>query len=180
MRNWFLKNLKPSMYPKISIQLTYNSKLHDICSSSNLLHPFSLTKLKEKEQWTLKKIIGLFLAKTLKWCLISTFFTSFFCKTQSNLSSFFVRTGALQTFVTLRSATSTPEGLKYRSSGSGYSYAPLRGAKILNAPLQRSGRSVKCLMLRLRSAPQHWTQEVSSRAKRGETSLDKENLGVHK
>ena len=55
------------------------------------------------------------------------------------------RSGALQM---LRSATSAPEGLKYRSSGSGYSCAPLRGAKILNAPLQRSGRSVKCLMLR--------------------------------
>ena len=61
--------------------------------------------------------------------------------------------GALQM---LRSSTRAPEGLKYRSSGSGYSWAPLRGAKILNAPLQRSGRSVTCLMLRsgaLRSAP---------------------------
>ena len=87
------------------------------------------------------------------------FLLLFFCKNQSNLSSFFVRTGALQTLRSLqmlRSATNAPE--LYKSSGGLkiplqrlrllLGSAPLRGAKILNAPLQRSGRSVKCLMLR--------------------------------
>ena len=55
--------------------------------------------------------------------------------------------GALQM---LRSSTRAPEGLKYRSSGSGYSWAPLRGAKILNARLQPE---LKMPYAPLRSAP---------------------------
>ena len=50
----------------------------------------------------------------------------------------------------LRSSTRAPEGLKYRSSGSGYSWAPLRGAKILKAPLQPE---LKMPYAPLRSAP---------------------------
>ena len=59
--------------------------------------------------------------------------------------------GALQM---LRSSTRAPEGLKYRSSGSGYSWAPLRGAKILQAPLQRLQPELKMPYAPLRSAPE--------------------------
>ena len=58
--------------------------------------------------------------------------------------------GALQM---LRSSTRAPEGLKYRSSGSGYSWAPLRGAKILKAPAPALQPELKMPYAPLRSAP---------------------------
>ena len=53
----------------------------------------------------------------------------------------------------LRSSTRAPEGLKYRSSGSGYSWAPLRGAKILKAPAPALQPELKMPYAPLRSAP---------------------------
>ena len=67
--------------------------------------------------------------------------------------------GALQM---LRSSTRAPEGLKYRSSGSGYSWAPLRSAEQkflrLRSSTPAGAKNALCSApgaLRLRSAPQH-------------------------
>ena len=75
-------------------------------------------------------------------------FLLFFCKNQSNLSSFFVRTGALQTLRSLqmlRSATNAPE--LYKSSGG--LKIPLQRLRLLlgSAPLQPELK-----FLRLRSS----------------------------
>ena len=81
------------------------------------------------------------------------FLLLFFCKNQSNLSSFFVRTGALQTLRSLqmlRSATNAPE--LYKSSG---------GLKI---PLQR-------LRLLLGSAPRSKNSQGSAPALQPELKM---------